>query len=754
MKQLLCFLLLFTTNVFSLDIFFSSDNHGALYPCNCPRNPAGGLAKRAFLFDSLRVNGAENQLFINGGGMLAGGQYDSYSNSIFEEDSLKSEYILYSVDEMGYDAVGISNIELKYGIDFLKKVKLPYVSANLYSDSLLTKRVFDRVIFKQKSNKKIAITSVLNFKQSDKADFYVSQPISELKSVYSSVIDSVDLFVIINNMGQDSLDAISKLIDKKNRQKTLILNCFHKKGRAQAYNIKRIAVLNFDYIVKAIHQIEFGKDNKFNLKGSTNLGLKISENTRVKQILERYEKIRIKLLNGKYGKLNMDLFVMYDCPYCQLALKQILPFVKSNKEKIDFKLFFVMGADSVEKRAKSGDIETIENLYQISLQAIDKDEYFRFLELKYLKNMEFNNIMDSIRISKASVDSFTNSPKGRSKLRQNFLGVRKHGVYSSPTLITNGEKYEGLTTLNSVLKDVCQYYNLKECKDVQECYVDGDCNRIGYIGKCQISTQKSSCVYKRDQKFDFYVIYDDSAFYKYDTTVVEETKGVFSSVNVKYLDYRSKKAKAICDSLKFDVLPQYIADKRIEKASKFEELKSFFILEKGFYKLSKVDYDRMILLKREFKEGVEVFVSPHAPQLAQDTVFSVLVQLLNMKKINSLKFITLNEGSTAIGGNFELETIERMLVAQKMGIKKYSNYIKYWQNQANSSYWEVPLEKAKIKPKKVKKLVKSKEIQNQLKESAKIWDIVKPDYYLYILKDNREVYKIQAEKLLHLLEKF
>ena len=102
-------------------ILYSGNLDGELEPCGCSEaGDLGGILRRASKIAELRKS--QPDLFlISSGGLLA---------NTSPRDRLKSEYILMGIATMGYDAVGLQWRDLSYGVEFLKRVPLPWSASN------------------------------------------------------------------------------------------------------------------------------------------------------------------------------------------------------------------------------------------------------------------------------------------------------------------------------------------------------------------------------------------------------------------------------------------------------------------------------------------------------------------------------------------------------------------------------------------------------------------------------------------------
>jgi len=106
-------------------LVYESDTRAYYRPCGCNQNSAGGFARRAALLKDLRAQAAPVVLCTAG---------DFYGTAdVFNE--AKSHFVARTMGELGYDAIGIGEMDLNFGLATLvadvRGFKLPVVCANL-----------------------------------------------------------------------------------------------------------------------------------------------------------------------------------------------------------------------------------------------------------------------------------------------------------------------------------------------------------------------------------------------------------------------------------------------------------------------------------------------------------------------------------------------------------------------------------------------------------------------------------------------
>ncbi|MDD5688405.1 MAG: redoxin domain-containing protein [Elusimicrobia bacterium] len=179
-----------------LAIFFTNSLNGQVESCDCPRNPFGGLSRRATLLKQQRAK-YPNNLLLDSGDLFS---YYPSSNSVAG--------ILKIYEILNYDAVGIGDIEFSYA-DFIKtidKYKVPFLASNInYCEGDICRFItpHDKIIEKQ--NLKIKIISIIY------PDIFGLYPETILKNLKILTVDDVltqdkkdcDLLILISHAGYD-----------------------------------------------------------------------------------------------------------------------------------------------------------------------------------------------------------------------------------------------------------------------------------------------------------------------------------------------------------------------------------------------------------------------------------------------------------------------------------------------------------------------------------------------------------------------
>ena len=127
--------LFFAANAYAgeITILYTGGTHAMLYPCNCPKEPDGGIARRAALIKELRQK-YPACLVLDSGNFFAGGLLDEYTQNT-QLDKKRTIINLKAMAMMGYDAVAVGDAEFNFGKEFLleniDKSQLSFLSCNI-----------------------------------------------------------------------------------------------------------------------------------------------------------------------------------------------------------------------------------------------------------------------------------------------------------------------------------------------------------------------------------------------------------------------------------------------------------------------------------------------------------------------------------------------------------------------------------------------------------------------------------------------
>jgi len=189
-------------------ILFTNNSNGKLVDCNCPNDPYGGLAERVGL---VREYGKyfSDFLLLDSGGYLGLSKVGRKRDTVFR-----------LMEIMGYDALGISDQELYYGLgSFLSafgKWRDDIVSASLFTAG--GRRVFEPYRIFTVKGVRLAVIGLLaeetfRFFPGASRDFTVEDPDTTLRRYMPELMRSADYIIVLSQMGRKKDEEIAKRWD-------------------------------------------------------------------------------------------------------------------------------------------------------------------------------------------------------------------------------------------------------------------------------------------------------------------------------------------------------------------------------------------------------------------------------------------------------------------------------------------------------------------------------------------------------------
>lgn len=208
-----------------LVLIYTGETHAALYPCNCPVEQDGGVARRATLIEQLKKEHPD-ALVLDSGNFFSSGLFDQNTQSA-RLDMQRAKINLAAMGLMKYDAVNLSDDEFNFGKDFLKEnideVKLDFISSNLVSD------MAKPYLIKEAAGIKVGIIGLTSplARQKDEGLKFIEPGLAVEKSVRELKEKGAGLIILLSNLGESEdakiiagVPGISVLIEGHGRGNT------------------------------------------------------------------------------------------------------------------------------------------------------------------------------------------------------------------------------------------------------------------------------------------------------------------------------------------------------------------------------------------------------------------------------------------------------------------------------------------------------------------------------------------------------
>lgn len=187
----------------TLRVLQTNSNNGYLYPCKCPSEPKGGLAKRATLIKQLTDN--KGQITGDYRGCLL---FDSGDIWGLDSDRKTDSLILAAYQAMGYQAVALGDQELSRGIDYFlelsSRFKLSFLSANLRFKG---REIVPGYRIIQTNQARVAVIGLMGqqvfkyYPAGVTSGLEISDPEPVLRDLVAELRPKADLLILLSHLG-------------------------------------------------------------------------------------------------------------------------------------------------------------------------------------------------------------------------------------------------------------------------------------------------------------------------------------------------------------------------------------------------------------------------------------------------------------------------------------------------------------------------------------------------------------------------
>jgi hypothetical protein len=732
-----------------ITIIAGAETHAMLLPCDCPVNPGGGLAKRAYRISVVRDS--SRVLLVDAGGFAGGGLYDSYTEGRVQ-DSLRTIKTLRSMGAMGYDAAAIGDDDLQYGAQWLmetsRRYHVPLVSANCVFTN--GRYVGAPYILVKKGGYTFAVTGLTTQEKlfSTIDSVTVLPPFAALRTVWPEMCAQSDYQIILSHLGEE----LSNMIPDSFPECAVVVNGHRKTGNAPCTLHGKQLFMQFGFSGKELSyaQVEpAGNSLKMRTSGWYTIAADLPDDLTVMRIVRGTGDTAAPVTSPvKLSGGILDAYIMSKCPYGLQALHEITSSVR-NFPAVELHVWFIGGVNVDSSfRSLHGDAEVADEMTWLAIQALYPEQWLSFLQQQSaMPDIPLDTLMHSMGMDNARCAAWV-AENGKAALRVHYNRSQRLNIKASPTVLYNNEPLEMALTKPRFDKMLCmQPVNHSGlCDTLPECIDDNDCIKKGMVGICDKSTGKARCIFKDAVRFQFTVLLPDSSRSHQESEVIATTKQLFAGASIDTVFAGSLRGRTMLAYYKPEALPLYLFDTLVTTAYNYDKIASGLV---GFH--SKLTFKEGIIKKAWLynrplmPKTVTVYIDPLFPG-AKDALAIALAAHSGIKvRIVPELMVSPASDSLTQTDRMRQEEAQRWLVMSSRYPASYAAYLQaFCKREPLSSYWFLSLKDLHID---VDTFV------SQLKADtaviAKAWDeeqslgIGAP---VEVLIDNREVVALRNQK--------
>ncbi len=222
-RSLLIFMVVFVAHCYlgavayakEITILYTGETHAMLYPCNCPKEPDGGISRRATLIKQIRKNNPHT-LVLDSGGFFAGGLLDEYTQNT-DLDKERTRVNLKAMGLMQYAAVAVGDDEFNFGREFLEeniaKSNFAFLSCNISAPAGKSGKISPYVI-REVAGIKFGIIGLTSLSAAQKSGGlkFIEPRIALVEALEKLKAEGADIIVLLSHLGEKEDELLIKEI--------------------------------------------------------------------------------------------------------------------------------------------------------------------------------------------------------------------------------------------------------------------------------------------------------------------------------------------------------------------------------------------------------------------------------------------------------------------------------------------------------------------------------------------------------------
>ena len=285
-------------------------------------------------------------------------------------------------------------------------------------------------------------------------------------------------------------------------------------------------------------------------------------------------------------------------------------------------------------------------------------------------------------------------------------------------------------------------------KIVPVCFSDKDCRKSKLKGKCiSPATIKARCEFSEPNKIDVSVIRPKETMLPYDTeNTIKVIKRFLPNVDIKYIDYPSRKAKRLIKKLKVKTLPAYILPEKVKKESSFSKMEVILDKKDKFYLVRPfVSGVSLFIGRKRIENRLDVFLTLKEKNI--DELLEVLKEFIEKHKdridfhIHFVAFFGEDGFDTPAGSDLIEEYLRQVCVMHYYPLRWW-DYVVCRAKDVTSSWWDACLENMDFEL--IRSDARSKKGEKLLKENIRLTEELEISNSPAFLFENQEVFSTEA----------
>lgn len=359
-------------------------------------------------------------------------------------------------------------------------------------------------------------------------------------------------------------------------------------------------------------------------------------------------------------RTRLDLFVMSLCPYGMQAQAQILPLALRFGDAVDLQLHFIADeADPTAPPAKPlptqsdpaapdqpsdragcaaaavagdgpfaslhGQPEIDEGRRQLVIAETWPEAFIDYVLCRSDQGPRaaedaWQQCARRTGLDPQALQQAAQGPRGEALFRANIRLANQLDIDLSPTLLINGEEFDGPYEYNAVARGLCAGSDDASCAEIPACGRDLDCERgDGLVGLCRDPDgPRAACDYRTPAAFSLQVLESAACTTCDAEEFLQTTRQLFPGAVIQRLNASDPRASALAARHDVQSYPAFVFDRAFASTARFDRVRHLLRpLDDGGFSLDPRLNRTSYWPNRPLHRGRLDIYAPAAPQLEE-----------------------------------------------------------------------------------------------------------------------------------------
>jgi len=663
-------------------VLFTAESHGALFPCDCPLQPLGGIARRATLINKYRQRGPV--VLIDAGGWSAGGIHDEDSDGLQHNDDIRTEIMALAINAMKYDAISATTHETRF------------MRGSFSSPGALT----EHVVATASGNLVVPI----EFKTVEAEERLWTPKPAAIRGDPKLLAPRI----VISRQGEEQTSAFASKIDGE----ALVINAGRKSSQRDWWRVGKATVANFNFQSQRLGVAEIfpaaeSSGRQFDIRVRFDpLSADIPDDTSMTSLIGPHAQAFKKRVKKN---IDVEVWTMPECPSCNQARADLQKVATALGGRVTMSLHFVVHKENGKLASLHGERELNEAGIQAVVQKYYPDRIWEWLEWRENNSdAPWQDGVAKLGLLPARIQGALNAKEHEKLLNADYALMGRRRVEGTPALIIANRVYDGPLERLRMLGALCGLLEEPRpaaCKDVPACFFDAQCRKRGFIGRCiDAGKPGAACDQSRPAlKVPATILLDRESIHDNHERIMEILAGDLPGIDFTLLDISQPQAKELISAHRIPRVPAYVLDSNAKQEVDYADGVGKVVTENEALKVLVVKPFAVgahrILNRQRIKGRVDLFVSRFSKN-GQESLESAL-QFMQSAGVNAPELLihdalywkeSGNQKELAAGnGLAEIEEAVRAQIVKRLYPDKFHAYLLERGKRRGSSYWDVPI---------------------------------------------------------------